>query len=604
METLVKLGLANAVAATAIALVVAASGRWLTRRPAMLHCLWLLVLLKLVTPPLWDLPLPAWKPCDEEHAIVLSDAAYVLATADSLEGQPTSTTTEPEIAVPVPEPTGEPWSALVLPALGAIWIGGAVVTLAVAGIRVARFRRLLEHAYPVAPEIQDEVDVLAWKLGLRRVPRAWWIDARLTPMLWAVGCRPRVILPRDLWDRLDARQRSMLLVHELAHVGRGDHAVRLFELAVSVLFWWLPTVWWARRALHDVEEQCCDAWVTWAFPKDARSYAETLLETIDFVHATGSPEPILSTGFGKVHHLRKRLTMIMTGTTSRRLTWRGALGALTVGALLLPLSPSWAQKPDDQAEEKVVIVGATANTTDEVASPSIVTFTEPLETNIEVVVADENQKTTIMADSLEDAKKVLRERIETLSKEKGGSEAVSARIKVLKEVLADLEKSRARAIGVAIAGSDAAKGKESKEQARIYLRKFGDNTKATAETKVKIEKARARLEKIRAELEAKRKELVDAQRDLAKLSAEISLHLSIADPKTVEFHGKPLTIEKRIVTRVDKAPAGALTIKGGAVNLDTKDQERLASLEKKLAELLEQVAAMKKQGHGEKSEAR
>jgi hypothetical protein len=40
----------------------------------------------------------------------------------------------------------------------------------------------------------------------------------------------------------------------------------------------------------------------------------------------------LATGFGKVHHLRKRLTMIMTGTTSRRLTWRGALGALAAGA--------------------------------------------------------------------------------------------------------------------------------------------------------------------------------------------------------------------------------------------------------------------------------
>ena len=175
-------------------------------------------------------------------------------------------------------------------------------------------------------------------------------------MLWAVACRPRVILPRDLWDKLDPRQRSMLLVHELAHVHRGDHAVRLFELAVTTLFWWLPTVWWARRALHDAEEQCCDAWVTWAFPKEARSYAETLLETIDFVHASGSPEPVLATGFGKVHHLRKRLTMIMLGTTTRRLTWRGALGAFAAGALLLPMSPSWAQKPEEPVEQKVFVV--------------------------------------------------------------------------------------------------------------------------------------------------------------------------------------------------------------------------------------------------------
>ena len=58
METLLRAGLSNAVAATVLALVVACLSRPLARRPAVLHWLWLLVLLKLVTPPIYEVPIP------------------------------------------------------------------------------------------------------------------------------------------------------------------------------------------------------------------------------------------------------------------------------------------------------------------------------------------------------------------------------------------------------------------------------------------------------------------------------------------------------------------------------------------------------------------
>ena len=45
--------------------------------------------------------------------------------------------------------------------------------------------------------------------------------------------------------------------------------------------------------------------------------------------------------------------MIMRGTTPRSLNWRGALGAFGLAALLLPVNPGWAQKPD--VEEKTEI---------------------------------------------------------------------------------------------------------------------------------------------------------------------------------------------------------------------------------------------------------
>ena len=168
-------------------------------------------------------------------------------------------------------------------------------------------------------------------------------------MLWAVACRPRLIIPRDLWKSLNQRQRSLLLAHELAHLRRGDHVVRLFELFVTALYWWLPVVWWGRHALCDAEEECCDAWVVWAFPEEARTYAETLLDTVDFLNPSRTTEPLLASGFGRAHHLRRRLTMIMLGTTPRRLGWASAMGTLGLSAVLLPLTPSWCRSPRNRS---------------------------------------------------------------------------------------------------------------------------------------------------------------------------------------------------------------------------------------------------------------
>src|SRR5499425_77416 len=63
MQSLVETALSNALVASLLAVLAFVVSRW--RRPALAHALWLLVLLKLVTPPLvpvavpWPLPVPA-----------------------------------------------------------------------------------------------------------------------------------------------------------------------------------------------------------------------------------------------------------------------------------------------------------------------------------------------------------------------------------------------------------------------------------------------------------------------------------------------------------------------------------------------------------------
>src|SRR5215831_409166 len=68
MDTLVHIGLLNAVLATGLA-ILAAAARVLRRRPAFVHALWLLVLLKLLTPPFLVIPI-SWLPRAEPESRV------------------------------------------------------------------------------------------------------------------------------------------------------------------------------------------------------------------------------------------------------------------------------------------------------------------------------------------------------------------------------------------------------------------------------------------------------------------------------------------------------------------------------------------------------
>ena len=53
MERLLEIALINAASVTLLVLAVTLVGRFV-KRPAVMHALWLLVLIKLVTPPLFE----------------------------------------------------------------------------------------------------------------------------------------------------------------------------------------------------------------------------------------------------------------------------------------------------------------------------------------------------------------------------------------------------------------------------------------------------------------------------------------------------------------------------------------------------------------------
>jgi bla regulator protein blaR1 len=640
-----RAALSNALAATVLALLVACLGRVLSRRPALMHCLWLLVLLKLITPPLFEVPIP-W--ASRLAGIDTGQMVALVPSIEAIDDSELALAAEPAVAldsilanayVPpqrraIVEPAfaAERGAALGAPGFETIvvdwmrigfgvWLVGSAITLLVSSWRIIRFQLMLREAEPVNEDMQERVNELALKLGVNTPPSVWWISGVLSPMIWAVGGRPRLLIPIDFWKSLDERQRSTLLAHELAHLCRGDHLVRFLELAVTALYWWHPVVWGARRALRAVEEQCCDAWVVWAFPEAAKAYAETLVETIDFLNRSGPCEPLLASGFGRVRHLRKRLTMIMNGTTPRHLGTGGTLGALALALLLLPVNATLAQKADDKKEVRVIVVDdATATASDDGKALDLVSpdsgfglafgsgVASDGKEEIHVEIRSDDQGTSVKAGSMDEAIAKLKAQIETITKKNDQTEKDKVLVRALERAVRSLETAaRAGADRKAVPATGAEKlavvVRDRKVQSDDKLSKVQSDNKLSDEAKAEIEKARKQVQDLSQALAAKQRELHEARAKLLKLEQRNSAN-AFARARAVS-DARVVVRDARAIHRGDKSPSddakdvvkpllNRAQGRGGVFGDARIDQKRIDDLEKKLDRLLEEVGRLKK----------
>ena len=385
-----------------LALVTALFCRFFKTRPALCHCLWVLVLVRVMMPPLpVSLPLSvsvqrllddsgrhlaAWFELDRPEAAL---SAVVAAAPDRQLSEmgtpmiPAGVMRGPELggdggtlaarfdepfpeeadaadlnagvgrkAISPPSPFSTPAGASEAAAppvfrINIGWAGIFVLTWVLVGLllvgrqisAMVTFGRTLAYAEPAPDLLVRQVAQLSDRLHLRP-PVVKTLHFLGSPFVWSFG-KPLLLWPACRIAINDSAVKAVL-IHELAHLRRKDHWIAWLELAGLGLCWWNPVFWLARARLRFYSELACDAWAVCTFPKQRRAYAEALIDAADRSATVPPALAALGANHSKRQNFERRLTMIMRRGIFHQVPWMGVAGALLLMVMVLP---GWSPAP-------------------------------------------------------------------------------------------------------------------------------------------------------------------------------------------------------------------------------------------------------------------
>jgi TonB family protein len=182
-----------------------------------------------------------------------------------------------------------------------------------------------------------------------------WTTAPGTMPITCGIFRPSIFLPEDARDWSEERRRVVLL-HELAHIRRGDPATHLLARIALSLYWWNPIVWTAWREFLKERERAADDLVLGSGAR-ASEYADHLLEiarTMQSAQAIGWA----AVAMARRSQLEGRLIAILDAGIAREGLSRKWVWATALAALVL-MAPFAALRAQDDARMIPADVDAT-----------------------------------------------------------------------------------------------------------------------------------------------------------------------------------------------------------------------------------------------------
>jgi len=338
-------------------------------RAVFLYCIWVLVLVKLILPTTLSSPVsPGYWFGVDLPGIITQDASISQQTATIPQRtEPVIKTIPSETgtaalpsAGPSHKPANDTSAKFTNPASPAavslswqsfVFIGWLVVVIAMVLLLIQRMfliRGLLAQSKSPNDSMSDIFEQCRKKMGVHRSISLKLSLVAASPSVCGF-IRPTILIPQHLPDKLKADDLRSILLHELAHIKRGDLWISMIQTILQIAYFYHPLVWVANTMIRKVREQAVDEMVLVAMGEQAEDYVETLLNISRMTFS----QPIFSLRLIGVVESRKALYRRIKQMLNRpipknaELGIRGLMTILILGAVLLPMARAQNQSIDD-----------------------------------------------------------------------------------------------------------------------------------------------------------------------------------------------------------------------------------------------------------------
>ncbi len=213
--------------------------------------------------------------------------------------------------------------------LFAVWIGGMLATVALWTARYVVFQRHLPDIDELPTEYQAQWREVCQRTGLSSSIPLWGL-ANLGPACGLMKGRFVVFVPTERWQTFSAEQRWAILLHEAAHLKRGDLWRSLCVRLLALPQWFNPLAWRMVRRFDEAAEWACDEFVLNDQQASAPEFAEALLSLS--VGPSGHPQfSAAANGHPLSERVRRLLSpQPMERTMMKRTALVAALAVCTV----------------------------------------------------------------------------------------------------------------------------------------------------------------------------------------------------------------------------------------------------------------------------------
>jgi beta-lactamase regulating signal transducer with metallopeptidase domain len=295
--------------------------------PVVRSALWWMVLAKLVVPPGIASPLSI---AQLLPAAGIDSGAAATATAAAASAGTASSS---------------PLTMMLL----TLWAAGAIAAAVVARWRYRRVRAACFEGAELLTDVAADVHETATVAAAVAAARQLGMSPSTLPPIYVAArgaqsaglpavigfFKPCIVLPHALLDRPRAEIEHVLL-HELAHVRRGDPLTSLVCLVAQIVFWFHPAIWCARWRLATLREMACDRTVARVLGDATPGYRRTLILLARSAALAGGPGALGL--FERQSQLVTRLDALARPVSMRRAT-ECAAGAAIALAILVSCVP-------------------------------------------------------------------------------------------------------------------------------------------------------------------------------------------------------------------------------------------------------------------------
>ena len=226
------------------------------------------------------------------------------------------------------------------------WAAGASVAIMRLGAGLWRLRQLRQSCVPIAtddlaPALRKTFEAIrGYKSVTSRAITIASSESLRVPA--AIGFLNRtIVLPAWTLRELPADDLNVILLHEFAHLQRGDDWTNLIQKIVRAIFFFHPAVWWIEKQLSMEREMACDDAVL-AETSNPHGYASCLVSLLEKSLAHRLSQPRWSMVQAAVHRAREaslRLAQILDSNRPvATRVWKPAVGMISGFALVCLLT--------------------------------------------------------------------------------------------------------------------------------------------------------------------------------------------------------------------------------------------------------------------------